>query len=81
MRIAPRLAGGLCRETFGSRLAPDVKQGLRAIARAENKSMSWVVEQVIIEYFNLRRPKYDPRYQNVVPFVDKKKVNGPRRVG
>lgn len=62
-RIAPRLAGGMIRLNFGSRLAPDVKKGLKAIARLENKSMSWVVEEVIIEFFQLRRPKYDPRYK------------------
>lgn len=60
--IAPRLSGGLKRENFWSRLPPDVKRGLRSIARLESKSMSWVVEEVVIDYFGLRRPKYDPRY-------------------
>lgn len=60
--IAPRLAGGLVRDNFGSRMAPDVKHGLRSIAKIENKSMSWVVEEIVIDYFGLRRPKYDPRY-------------------
>ena len=60
--IAPRLTGGHVREKMGNGLPPDIKAGLRAIARRENKSMSWVIEEVIIDYFGLRRPKYDPRY-------------------
>lgn len=77
IQIAPRLAGGLVRENFGSRMAPDVKDGLRAIAKHERKSMSWVVEEIVIDYFGLRRPKYDPRYlpkkqKNVVEFKRKR---------
>lgn len=71
-QIAPRLAGHRIRVHFGSRLPPDVKWGLKSIAQMENKSMSWVVEEVIIQYFGLKRPKYDPRYaprsQKVVHF-------------
>lgn len=57
-QIAPRLASGDSREAFGHGLPAEVKEGLRAIARREGKSMSWVMEEVIIDYFNLRRPKY-----------------------
>jgi hypothetical protein len=56
--IAPRLANGDSRVPFGHGLPEDIKDGIRAIARKENKSMSWVIEEVIIDYFNLRRPKY-----------------------
>lgn len=56
--IAPRLANGDSREGFGHGLPSAVKDGLKKIAKQENKSMSWVVEQVIIEYFHLRRPRY-----------------------
>lgn len=61
-RIARRLAGGLSRDSFFSRLAPDIKEGLRAIAESENASMSAIAEEVFIEFFHLKRPKYDPRF-------------------
>lgn len=57
-QIAPRLANGDSRVGFGHRLPVEVKEGLRQIARSENKSMSWVMEEVIIRYFGLRRPRY-----------------------
>jgi hypothetical protein len=59
--IAPRLKSGECRVRFGSRLPEEIKEGLRLIAFHERKSMSWVVEEVILDYFNLRRPKYIQR--------------------
>lgn len=56
--IAPRLASGDSRLIYGGRLPEAVKTGLAAIAKRENKSVSWVLEQVVIDYFGLRRPKY-----------------------
>lgn len=58
--IAPRLANGRLRVRFGSSMPNPIKEGLRAIARRERKSMSWVVEEVVIDYFSLERPKYVP---------------------
>jgi hypothetical protein len=55
---APRLVSGETRVRLGNRLPPDIKEGLREIARLEGKSMSWVVEEVIIRYFRLPRPRY-----------------------
>lgn len=60
--IAPRLANGDTREAFGHGLPPEVKDGLRAIARRERKSMSWVLEQVIIQYFHLPEPVYRHKF-------------------
>lgn len=56
--IAPRLLSGDKRESIGHGLPPEIKQGLRAIARSENKSVSWVLEQIIIEYFGFNEPQY-----------------------
>ena len=56
--FAPRLANGDIRVVDRGRLPDSIKEGLRAIAKAEGKSMSWVKEEVIIDYFNLKRPKY-----------------------
>lgn len=57
-RIAPRLQNGDSRIPFGHGLPDSVKEGLRRIARSEKQSMSWVLEQVIIDYFDLRAPTY-----------------------
>ena len=59
--IAPRLANGDSRVGFGHGLPESIKDGLRSIAIKENKSMSWVMEEVIIEYFGMRRPAYKKR--------------------
>lgn len=56
--IAPRLANGDSRVPFSHGLPDYIKEGLRAIAAHENKSMSWAMEEVIIDYFGLKRPKY-----------------------
>jgi hypothetical protein len=57
-KIAPRLANGESRVPFGHGLPDYIKEGIRAIAAHENKSMSWVMEEVIIDYFGMKRPKY-----------------------
>ena len=57
-QIAPRLANGVSRLNWGGRLPPHIKDGLRLIAKDENKSMSWVMEEVVIRYFKLKEPKY-----------------------
>jgi len=57
-RIAPRLANGERRETASNGLPPDVKEALQAMAKAEGKSYSWMMEEVIIRYFHLPRPIY-----------------------
>jgi hypothetical protein len=70
MQQAPKLANGEPRVKDYGRLPSDIKEGLRAIARMEGRSMSWVKEQVIIDYFHLKRPKYVTdrvRKNNVVP--------------
>lgn len=60
-QIAPRLANGESRVNFGSRLPSHVKEGIRAIANHEKKSMSWTMEEIIIRYFGFRAPKYIER--------------------
>lgn len=59
--IAPRLLSGDKRETIGHGLPPHIKDGIRDIARKENKSVSWVLETIIIEYFGFSKPKYVER--------------------
>lgn len=59
--IAPRLASGDPRVRFALNLPDAVKEGLRRIARMENKSMSWALEEVVYDYFHLKRPKFKER--------------------
>jgi hypothetical protein len=59
--IAPRLFNGDSREAIAHGLPPGIKDGLRAIARREKKSVSWVLETIIIEHFGFRRPRYKER--------------------
>lgn len=59
--IAPRLFNKDKRETLGHGLPPDIKEGLRRIALQRNQSLSWVLEQIIIDYFGFRKPRYIKR--------------------
>lgn len=60
-QIAPRLANGRSRESWGGRLPEAVKYGLYQIAREQGKSVSWVMEEVVIDYFKLNAPVYRDR--------------------
>lgn len=66
LSIAPRLANGESRVNFGGRLPDYVKEGIRAIARHERKSMSWTMEEIIIRYFGFKQPKYVERKKSNV---------------
>lgn len=77
--IAPRLANGDRRVGFAHGLPDEIKEGLRAICYSYSppRSMAWVMETLICEFFHMRRPKYvkpKPRKQlnnpknNVVKF-------------
>lgn len=57
-QIAPRLANGDIRVSLGHGLPPHIKEGLKLIAYRENRSLSWVLEQVLIHHFGLRQPEY-----------------------
>lgn len=57
-QIAPRLASGLSRVGIGHGLPEEIKEGLRLIAQRKNKSVSWVLEEVIIDWFRLPKPEY-----------------------
>jgi predicted transcriptional regulator len=59
---APSLVSGRLRyKNAWLRLAPSIKAGLKEIARNENQTMNWVIEQVLIDYFHLEEPKYKVR--------------------
>lgn len=56
--IAPRLASGDKRIRSSRAFPPKVDAAIRAIAAHERKSMNWVMEEVVIDYFSMPRPKY-----------------------
>src|SRR5215471_9561899 len=58
IQIAPRLADGSSRVPFGHGLPEYIKEAIRVIAHDERKSMSWVIEEVIIDWFGFKRPEY-----------------------
>lgn len=57
-RIAPRLANGGSRDNYAGRLPPHVKRGLQMKAAAEGRSVSWLLEEAMIDHFGLKRPEY-----------------------
>lgn len=57
-RIAPRLRSGDSREPIGHGLPPHIKQALKMIAASRGESLSWMLEQALIEYFHKRPPAY-----------------------
>jgi hypothetical protein len=59
---APRLLNGT-RENQGITLDPLVRYGLQSIARQQKKSLSWVVDSVLIDYFQLKHSKYRRKEQ------------------
>jgi len=54
---APRLRDGR-REPHGKGWVPALWNGLKAIAEREEKSISWVQEEVMMDYFGLRHSAY-----------------------
>lgn len=51
-RSQPRIKG-ICRLSKPSGLIPVVEHGLQTIARLEQKSVSWVIAEIVSAYFNL----------------------------
>ena len=49
-RIAPRLASGEKRVPAGNGLPPIVKFALRQMADAEHRSMSYIVEEILVDW-------------------------------
>jgi hypothetical protein len=59
--IAPLLADGSKRESVGHGLPPNIKRSLQMRAFANNTSMAWEMEQMLIEAAGLQMPEYRPR--------------------
>ena len=53
MRIAPKLKDDI-RVRLSGRLPPRVKEALRAYSRRHDISMSWIVENIILDAFHVK---------------------------
>lgn len=69
--IAPRLANGEKRIPAGNGLPPIVKEALSVIAEHENRSRSWVIEQILIEWAN-GHPRLRAMLRGAVEYVPRK---------
>lgn len=54
MKIAPRLLNGQSRIPGYSGLPPELRRLIDRIARKEKCSRSWVIEQIILEWADIR---------------------------
>lgn len=52
LKSQPRIKG-IKRIPSYSGMHPDVKYGIKSIARKEDKSVSWVMAEIISDYFNI----------------------------
>lgn len=63
--IAPRLSNGESREAVGHGLPGNIKQALRMRAASAGKSLSWMLEQDLIELYRLRgKVEYQERKEH-----------------
>ncbi len=60
--IAPRLANGDMREDVWLSLPEAYKEGWRKIAQSEGKSVSWCIQQILIDFCHGRLRIALPRY-------------------
>jgi hypothetical protein len=56
--IAPRLQSKEVRDNIGHCLVPEIKEALKIIAQTDRKSVSYLLELAIVDYFGLKRPRY-----------------------
>jgi len=64
-KYAARLLSKESRNRITQQLPPDVLDIVQTIARGEKKSVSWIVEQIIVDYLNLDKYMYkEPRSRN-----------------
>ena len=61
-RIAPRLRSGDSRMPLAHGVPEHIKQALKMIAASRNESVSWMLEQALIEHFGYKTPRYVDSY-------------------
>lgn len=74
MKIAPRLLNGQSRIPGYSGLPPELRRIIDRIARKEKCSRSWVIEQIILEWADIR---VDYRV-SMVPKTDAEVISAQR---
>lgn len=60
-QIAPRLVDDF-RDPVWMSMPSEYKEGLRAIAKMENKSVSWVVQEIMVDFCHTKLRIPLPRY-------------------
>jgi hypothetical protein len=76
-QIAPRLASGECRVPSYGGLPPWIKEALAEGARIEGKSVSWIKEEIIIEWMETQGRRFRrPRYVKPKAAVVRKRIGG-----
>lgn len=61
-------------------LHPAILEGMKAIARRERKSLSWVAEEALSDYFNIKatlrklKGKPKPAYDRQLKLIHKKRA-------
>lgn len=72
-RSQPRIPG-VTRESFYSALHPDVKAGIRRIARSERRSPSWVLAEIVSMFFDIDAATGKPLAKVPIRHPDKQTV-------
>lgn len=75
-RIAPRLANGDKRASIGHGLPPHIKRGLALRAYRERQSVSWLLEQLIVDSFNFD-VEYKPQKADDLAIEARRKKAAP----
>jgi hypothetical protein len=71
-RIAPRLASGEKRVPTGNGLPPIVKFALRSIADSENRSMSYIIEEILVDWARHHRTLRSMLKGDAVAYIPRK---------
>lgn len=80
-RRQPRIRGTV-REGKHSYLLPSIQRGLEKLAISEGKSVSWIIAELISDYFDidsstglvLRKRKHTKKDTNVIAFQNNRKI-------
>lgn len=70
------LAKGFLRKQVYNKLPEEYKEALRSIAKSENSSMTWVLEQIIVDWIHQQVRIAKPHYRKT---ADLKVIRGHRK--
>lgn len=67
----PLLKGFTRSKTYG-KLPEEYKEALRGLAKSEGQSMTWVMEQILVDWLYSKVRIAKPRYERKIKLVKKK---------